>query len=75
MKKIKRKKTKLLKKKNRNHINIAKIFHICKEKFENKYLKNEKYRKVRDHFYYTEENGGAADTIYNLKHGLPKSFL
>ena len=28
----------------------AKICHICKEKFENKYLEDIKYCKVRDHF-------------------------
>ena len=27
----------------------AKIGYICKEKFENKYLKDKRYRKVRDH--------------------------
>ena len=27
----------------------AKICYICKEKFENKYLKDKKYRKIRDH--------------------------
>ena len=33
----------------------AKICYICKEKFKNKYLKDEKRRKVRDHCHYTEE--------------------
>ena len=27
----------------------AKICYICKEKFEKKYFKDKKYRKVRDH--------------------------
>ena len=31
----------------------AKICYICKEKFENKYLKDKKCRKVRDHCHYT----------------------
>ena len=31
----------------------ANICYICKEKLENKYLKNKKYCKVRDHFNYT----------------------
>ena len=31
----------------------AKICYICKEKFENKYLKDKKYHKVRDHCHYT----------------------
>ena len=32
----------------------AKICYICKEKFENKYVKDKKY-KVRDHCCYTVE--------------------
>ena len=28
--------------------------YICKEKFENKYLPDERYGKVRDHSHYTE---------------------
>ena len=31
----------------------AKICYICKEKFENKYLKDKKYHKVRDYCHYT----------------------
>ena len=30
----------------------ANICHICKENFENKYLDNKKYGKVRDHCHY-----------------------
>ena len=30
-------------------------FVIFLKKIENKYLKDKKYRKVRDHFHYTEE--------------------
>ena len=33
----------------------AKIWYICKEKLENKYLKDKKYRKVRDNSNYTGE--------------------
>ena len=36
----------------------AKICHICKEKFESKYLKDKKYRKIRDNFCYTGEYRG-----------------
>ena len=32
---------------------MQKICYIYKEKFENKYLKDKKYRKVRDHCHYT----------------------
>ena len=30
----------------------AKICYICKEKFDNEYLKDEKYCKVTDHCHY-----------------------
>ena len=51
----------------------AQIWCICKEKFENKYLKD-KYNKVRDHSHYTEKYRGAAHSIYNLKYSVPKKF-
>ena len=35
------------------------ICYICKEKYENKYLKNKKYCKFRDHFHNTGEYRGA----------------
>ena len=34
---------------------IAKICYICKKKFENKYMRDKKYCKVRDHSLYTGE--------------------
>ena len=43
------------------------ICYISKEKFKNKYLKNKKYCKVRDHCHYTNEYGGAVHSICNLK--------
>ena len=49
----------------------AKICYICKEKFENKYVKDKKY-KVRDHCCYTVEYWGAAYSICNLKYNVPK---
>ena len=37
----------------------AKICHICLKKCENRYVKDKKYRKVRDHGHYTGEYRGA----------------
>ena len=51
---------------------MQKICFICKEKFENKYLKDKKYRNIRDHCHYTWEYKGPAHSIYNLKCSLPK---
>ena len=33
----------------------AKIYYICNEKFEDKYIEDKKYCKVRDHCHYTGE--------------------
>ena len=57
MKKInfKKKKTKLLTKEQKESYENAKICYICKEKFENNYLKDTNYRKVRDSFHYAGE--------------------
>ena len=44
-------------------------------KFENKYLKDKKFRKVRDHCPYTGECRGAAHSICNLKYRMPKKTL
>ena len=51
---------------------IVKICYTCKEIFENKYLKEKKYRKVRDHFYHAEKYRDAAHSICNLKYSIPK---
>ena len=44
-----------------------KICYICKEKFENKYLTDKNYHKVRDHCHYAGEYRGAAQSTCNLK--------
>ena len=54
---------------------MQKIWYISKEKFEDKYFKDEKYCKVRDRCHYTRECRGAAHSICNLKYGAPKEFL
>ena len=46
--------------------------YICKGKFENKHLKDKKYPRVRDHWYYTGEYRGAAHSIFSLKYSVPK---
>ena len=60
---FKEKETKLLTKEQQESHENAKICYICKEKFENKYSKDKKYRKVRDHCHYTGEYRGAAIRI------------
>ena len=52
---LKRKKMKLLPKEQQEPYENTKICYICKEKFENKYLKDKTYRKVRNHCHYTGE--------------------
>ena len=52
----------------------AKICYICEEKFENKYVKDKKYRKVNNHCHYTWENRGAAHRICNLKYSTSRTI-
>ena len=65
---------KLLTKEQQESYENAKICYICKEKFENKYFKDKKYGKVRDHCHYTGKYTGAAHNICNLKYGVPKNI-
>ena len=65
---------KLLTKEQQETHENANIFYICKEKFVNKYLKDE-YRKVRDHCHYTGEYRSAAHSIYSLKHSVPRKLI
>ena len=67
---LKKKKMALLTKEQQKSYENAKICYTCKEKFENKYLQDKKYRKVRDHYHYTGYRG-AAHSIYNLKYSVP----
>ena len=43
-----------------------KTCYTCQEKFENKFCKDKKYFKVRDHCHYTVEYRGASHSICNL---------
>ena len=64
---FKKKKMKLLTKEQQESYEDAKVRYICKENFGNKYLKDEKHCKVRDHCHYTAKYGGAAHSICILK--------
>ena len=70
---FKNKKMKLLTKVQQESDENAKICYICKEKFEDRYLKDKKYRKVGDHCHYRGEYSGAAHSICNLKYSVPKT--
>ena len=52
---FKKTKMKLLTKEHQESFENAKICYICKEKLENKYAKDKKCCKVRDHCHYTGE--------------------
>ena len=52
--------------------NSKKIFYICKEKLKNKYVKDKKYYKARDHCHYLGKFGDAEHSICNLKYSVPK---
>ena len=58
---------KLLTKEQQELYENAKIYYICEKKFENKYVKDKKDCKVRDHCHYIVEYRGAAHSICNLK--------
>ena len=64
----------LLKKGQQESYENAKIYYICKEKFEKKYLKDKKCRKVRDHSHYTGDYRCTAHSIFNLKCSVPKKI-
>ena len=66
---------KLLTKEHRESYENAKICYICKEKFENKYVNDKKYCKVRGLSHYTGEYVGAVHSVCNLKYSVSKKFL
>ena len=70
---FKEKKMKLLTKDQQQSYKNVQICCICKNKIENKYLKDKKYRQVRDHSHYTGEYRDAAHNICNSKH-VPKKI-
>ena len=66
---------KLILKKIQESYENAKICYVCKKKIENKYLKDKKYRRVRDHCHYAGEYRGAAHSIWDLKYSVLKKIL
>ena len=71
---FKKKKNEVINKRQQGSYENAQICYICERKFENKLLKDKKYRKVRDHCHYTGEYRGAAHSICNLKYSLAKQI-
>ena len=65
---------KLLKKEQQELYENAKICYICIEKFENKYLKDKKYRKVTDYCHSTGGYRAAGYSICNLIYSAPKKI-
>ena len=66
---FKKKKMKLLAKEQKESYENAKTCYICREIFENKCVKDKKYRTVRNHC--TGKYRGAAHRLCNLKYSLP----
>ena len=62
---FKKKKMKLLTKELQESYENAKMCYICEEKFENKYFKDKKHRKDKDHCHNTGQYRGAAHNICN----------
>ena len=62
----------LLTKEQQESYENAKTYYICKEKFENEYLKYKQHCKVRDDCHYTGYYRGAAHSICNLKYREPR---
>ena len=50
------------------------LLHFKKNGFENKYLKDKKYYKVRNHCHYTGAYKGAVHSVCNLKYSVPKKI-
>ena len=52
----------------------ANICYICKEKFQDKYIKDKKYHTVGDHGHYTGEYRGDAHSLCDLNYSVPKEI-
>ena len=69
------KRMKLLTNEKQESYEKSKTCYICKEKFENEYVKDKKCCKVGDQCHYTEEYRGAVHSICHLKYSVPEKFL
>ena len=65
------KKMKLLTKEQQESFGSAKIYCICEEKFENKYVKDKKNYNVRDNCLYTWYYRGVGHIICNVRYSVP----
>ena len=70
---FKKKKLKLLIKEQQESYENANICYICREKLENKYLKDKKHLEVRDYCHYTGKYYILC-TICDLKYSVPKKI-
>ena len=50
----------------------AKIYYICKQKFEDEHAKDKKHCEIRVHCHYTGEYKEASRGICNLTYSTPK---
>ena len=62
---FKKKSMRLLTKEHQESYEKVKLCYICKEKYENKHVKDKKYCKVRDHYHYTGDYRGAHHAFLN----------
>ena len=53
----------------------AKICYICRKKYEDKYIDNKKYCRVRDHCHYKDKYIDLAHSICNLIYSILKKEL
>ena len=71
---FKKKKMKLLTNEQLGSFEKPKICYICGEEFEDKFAKNTKHCKDRDHCHYACKYSGAAHSICNLDYSIPKEI-
>ena len=71
---FKKQRKKLLTNKQQKPYEKGRFCYICKRKFEDKYNKDKKYHKDRNHCHYTSEYREAAHSICNLKYSIPKEI-